>query len=142
MIVCISLSAYIFNHYYLSHQYHQLTSQQSHFLYLMISFFCNKDAIVAVNCNSTGRLKFNPFDPKWSNFFPSFSSMLTLYLNTERPLEARLYMYTCTSHPLIMLMHEGCHTMKCCFMTCQNCNSTCDGGQILEINGNFMNKYQ
>ena len=33
---------------------------------------------------------------------------------------------------LLMLMHEGCCTIKCGSMTCRNYDGTCDGGRILE----------
>ena len=34
---------------------------------------------------------------------------------------------------LMMLMHEGCCTIKCGSMTCWNYDGTCDGGRILVI---------
>ena len=34
---------------------------------------------------------------------------------------------------LLMLMHEGCCTIKCSSMTCRNYDGTCDGGRILVI---------
>ena len=34
---------------------------------------------------------------------------------------------------LLMLMHEGCCTIKCGSMTCWNYDGTCDGGRILVI---------
>ena len=51
----------------------------------------------------------------------------------ERPLEARrLCVYTCTSHPpIIVLTREGCHTWFY--------NGTCDGGQILKNFPFFLN---
>ena len=33
---------------------------------------------------------------------------------------------------MLMLMHEGCGTIKCGSTTCRNYDGTCDGGQILD----------
>ena len=33
---------------------------------------------------------------------------------------------------MLMLMHEGCGTIKCGSTTCRNYNGTCDGGRILD----------
>ena len=32
---------------------------------------------------------------------------------------------------MLMLMHEGCGTIKCGYTTCRNYDGTCDGGRIL-----------
>ena len=33
---------------------------------------------------------------------------------------------------MLMLMHEGCGTIKCGSTTCWNYDGTCDGGRILD----------
>ena len=37
---------------------------------------------------------------------------------------------------MLMLMHEGCGTIKCGSTRCQNYDGTCDGGRILVNNTN------
>ena len=37
---------------------------------------------------------------------------------------------------VLMLMHEGCCTIKCGSTMCRNYDGTCDGGRILGVHGN------
>ena len=34
---------------------------------------------------------------------------------------------------MLILMHEGCGTIKCGSTTCRNYDGTCDGGRILDV---------